>query len=93
MKQCTCRARVHRELASASRNRNSNFFSNSVLILLILLLAQCIAKAQIGSTATIQGTVTDPTGAVIPGAKVSVTSDATGVTITQETTGSGFYSI
>jgi hypothetical protein len=60
---------------------------------LILLLAQCIAKAQIGSTATIQGTVTDPTGAVIPGAKVSVTSDATGVTITQQTTGSGFYSI
>jgi len=35
----------------------------------------------------------DPTGAVIPDAKVSVTSDATGVTITQSTTGSGFYSI
>ncbi|MGH7227135.1 MAG: carboxypeptidase regulatory-like domain-containing protein, partial [Gemmataceae bacterium] len=49
--------------------------------------------AQIGATATIQGTVTDPSGAVIPGAEVTVTSKGTGVAIKQNTTKNGFYSI
>lgn len=90
----TRRVRVHGELASESRVRTFNLFVlNSLLILLILLLARHTAHAQIGSTATIQGTVEDPTGAVIPNAKVSVLNTATGATITQNTTGSGFYSI
>ena len=58
-----------------------------------MLLAPAPAKAQIGATATIQGTVTDPSGAVIPHANISVTNSATGVTVTQQSTGDGFYSV
>jgi Carboxypeptidase regulatory-like domain len=82
------------QLASASRGRNFNrLLSSSLLVLLTLLFAQLPAKAQIGSTATIQGTVTDPSGAVIPGAQVTVKNLGTGATIVQKTTNAGFYSI
>jgi len=43
------------------------------------------------STSSITGTVTDATGAVIPGAKVTAKNEATGVTYTQTTTGAGLY--
>jgi hypothetical protein len=43
------------------------------------------------STSRISGTVTDPSGAVIPGATVTAINEATGVTNTQVTTESGFY--
>ena len=39
----------------------------------------------------IRGTVTDPTGAVVPGAKVTVTNTATGTSRTQESTNSGDF--
>lgn len=44
-------------------------------------------------TGAIEGTVTDPTGAVIPGAKVTVTEVATGRTIPLVTNEVGLYSI
>jgi hypothetical protein len=40
----------------------------------------------------IQGTVTDPQGAAVPGAKVSVTDLDTNVTVDLTTNGAGFYS-
>ncbi|MGH9718306.1 MAG: TonB-dependent receptor [Candidatus Acidiferrales bacterium] len=43
------------------------------------------------STGSIQGTVTDPEGAVVSGAKVTITSQATGRTIQTSTDGSGLY--
>lgn len=64
-----------------------------VVLLAIAALIPIAARAQIGATATIQGTITDPTGAVIPGAHVTVTSLATGATRTQSTDKDGFYSI
>ncbi len=64
-----------------------------VAILAIATLMPLAAKAQIAATATIQGTVTDPTGAVIPGATVTVKSLATGATFVQKTTHAGFFSI
>jgi len=45
-----------------------------------------------GSTATITGTVTDPSGAVVPGAAVTVLNQATGVDFHQETNSAGVYS-
>ena len=48
--------------------------------------------AQISGTATIQGTVTDPTGAVVPGAQVTVVQVKTNVEHHQAATGAGFYS-
>lgn len=46
--------------------------------MLFMLLGAAAGVAQV-STATIVGTVYDPAGAVVPGAKVSVTNQATGV--------------
>lgn len=45
------------------------------------------------TTATIEGIVTDPQGAVIPGAKVTVRNTATGLERSVVTDSSGFYSI
>ncbi len=60
------------------------------LALLIFALAfGGLAHAQ--STASLNGTVTDPTGAVVPNAKVSATNQATGVESTTQTDGAGAY--
>ncbi len=47
--------------------------------------------AQIGGTGSIQGIITDATGAVIPGATVTATNAATGVKTERQTTGAGLY--
>src|SRR5713226_8702644 len=49
--------------------------------------------AQIGGSGTIQGSVTDPTGAVIPGATVAATNVGTQVKTTRQTTDAGYYVI
>ena len=46
-------------------------------------------KAQSTSGGGIQGTVTDPVGAVVPGAKVTITGKATGHVITATTRAAG----
>ncbi len=45
-----------------------------------------------GITATISGTVTDPTGAIVAGATVTATNVDTGVALSQTTNTQGFYS-
>src|SRR5205809_139123 len=55
----------------------------------LLVLSVC-ANAQTG-TSRISGTVTDPRGAVIVGAQVTVKSEAMGVTYTGKTTSAGTY--
>lgn len=47
--------------------------------------------AQTTTTGDLAGTVTDPSGAVVPNATVTITNDATGSTQTVVTNGSGFY--
>ncbi|MCS7025111.1 MAG: TonB-dependent receptor [Bryobacteraceae bacterium] len=61
------------------------------LILLFALVA-CFsgARAQI-STSQINGVVTDSSGAVVPGASVTLTNEATGVVWKQNTTEAGVY--
>ncbi|MDX1979130.1 MAG: carboxypeptidase-like regulatory domain-containing protein [Bryobacteraceae bacterium] len=49
------------------------------------------APGQTTGTATLTGAVTDSTGSVVPGAKVTVTNTATGVVITTSTTTEGTY--
>jgi hypothetical protein len=60
---------------------------------LLSVLGAATAIAQIGGTGSLQGTVTDPTGAVIPGATVTATNDATNAKFTQQSSSAGFYSI
>src|SRR5438552_19039362 len=58
---------------------------------LLLLLTAAPAYAQ-RITASIRGTVTDPTSAVVAGATVTVRNEATGLTRTTKTNSAGNYS-
>lgn len=57
----------------------------------ILLLAAAVVSAQSLQTGDIQGTISDPSGAVIPGAKVTLKSLDTGSTQTTTANQSGDY--
>ncbi|PYV38943.1 MAG: TonB-dependent receptor, partial [Acidobacteria bacterium] len=48
------------------------------VLALISLLSTNVAAAQSKNTSEIRGTITDPSGAVVPGAKITVTSTGTG---------------
>jgi hypothetical protein len=61
--------------------------------LFVLLFAACMTAAAQTTTGAVRGTVTDPTGAIVPGAKVTVTDTATGVNTTGITNQTGEYSI
>ena len=68
------------------------------LVLSLLLAAGLAVVAQIpayaqgqGATATLTGQVTDASGSVVPGAKVTLTGDDTGVIIEGESNSSGYY--
>jgi Carboxypeptidase regulatory-like domain len=65
-----------------------------ISILTIALIAGCginlLAQTTI-STGSIQGTVTDPSGAVLGGAKVSITQKSTGRVLSAITTSAGAY--
>src|ERR1051326_5355698 len=61
-----------------------------VLLFLAVLMAASPAWCQI-DTGTILGTVADPSGAVIPGAKVSLTNEGTNLVVTTTTGPDGSY--
>ncbi|HVF28288.1 MAG TPA: TonB-dependent receptor [Pyrinomonadaceae bacterium] len=68
-------------------------FVPSRLLLSLLLRAGCAATLAFGqtTTGTITGVVTDATGAIIPGAAVSITNKATGVNFDTTTNDDGIY--
>ena len=55
------------------------------------MLAVCSSLLAVSNRGSIQGTVTDPQGAVIPGVQVIVRNDSTGVTVNLTTNSAGFY--
>src|SRR5215467_3900439 len=59
--------------------------------LLCCCLPMILANAQSASTAQVSGTVVDPQGAVVAGAKVTATNGATGVSRSVNTTSTGNY--
>src|SRR6185437_3174629 len=73
--------------ASGSRLR----FLHAPRLFLFVLLAIFCSAAFAQETATILGTVTDPTGAAVPGAKIAITNTATGVSRTVTSNQSGNY--
>ncbi len=65
-------------------------FTRSMLIL-VFLVAGAGWRAQAQSTATLQGTVSDPSGSAVPGAKVVARNQATGVESQTMTDSAGAY--
>ncbi len=58
----------------------------------MMALATAMLNAQNAANGSLEGTVTDKTGAVVPGAEVVVTNQANGVSHRVSTSGNGFYS-
>jgi hypothetical protein len=59
------------------------------LLILMLVLPGARAWAQFASS--LEGTVADQTGAVVPNATVTISNEATGATQSVQTTGAGYY--
>jgi hypothetical protein len=62
----------------------------AALLLLVLLISGSALFAQT-ATGEVSGTITDPTGAFVAGAKVTLTNRDTGISRTTTTNGSGLY--
>ncbi len=63
-----------------------------ILLLTALFFAALSASAQSGNAGSVHGTVTDPSGAVIPNATVHLTNDVSGLDRTTSTDASGQFS-
>ena len=68
-------------------------FRLAVCATLLLSLCSLIAYAQTAGTASIQGTVTDPTGAAVPDAKVTVTNTDTATSRSTVSDAAGLFSL
>lgn len=72
-------------------NMNTRWINILAGLVLLLFLGAPLAWAQV-STSSITGTVADPSGALIPNAKVTAINEATGVQQLTKTTSSGLFS-
>src|ERR1700733_337053 len=63
----------------------------SIMLLTSVFLNTSIAIAQATNSGTVVGLVTDQTGAVVAGAKVTLQNGATGTTLVTTTNGAGEY--
>src|SRR5690348_6248828 len=64
---------------------------NAVVLLFSVLLTAAMAYSQASYTAQIRGVVKDQSGAMVTGATVSITNDATGISTTSKTDEHGEY--
>ena len=63
------------------------------LLGVLLLVIPSLSSAQIGGGGSIQGTVLDTSGAPVPGATVTATNVATGITTVRQTTDAGVFAL
>src|ERR1700689_2874830 len=78
------------------KNRNGNWLCAALAfgaMALCLAGTALQAAAQTAGEGSIEGTVTDSSGAVVPHANVTITNVATGVTTVRDSTSAGFFSI
>ena len=61
--------------------------------LLTAILTTMSGFAQVGGSGTIQGTIKDPSDAVLAGASVTATNIGTGIPTSRETNAAGFFVI
>src|ERR1700761_2154817 len=64
-----------------------------VALCLLLFWSVGAASAQVGGTGSIEGTVTDPSGANIAGATVTATNIATGAETVRKTSEAGVFNL
>ena len=69
----------------------SGIFRGIFVLALIVFTCNIGAFAQLSARATITGTVTDSSGAVVPGAAVTITNDATNVSLKTQSNGRGVF--
>src|SRR5512143_124753 len=81
---------VHRAQTFAEREAAVRLFKGILSFVLIVLFLAPAAWGQAGTT-SLRGTVTDPKGAVIVGAQVTVTNPATNFSRSTKTDASGQY--
>ena len=62
-------------------------------VAVVFLFAAMTAASQVSTTSRLDGTVTDPQGAVVPGAKISVVQAATGQKYTATTDEKGYWAL
>src|SRR4051812_19431960 len=67
-------------------------FSTVLLTLIALLFSSAVIHAQ-GRIGTIQGTVKDPNGAVVPNAKVTIKQNVTGYTQSAQADADGTFKL
>jgi outer membrane receptor protein involved in Fe transport len=70
--------------------RNTTLFSVACCLAALLLAVSVSGQSTYG---TITGTVTDPSGAVIPGVNVTVTNERSGEAFTRRTDSAGLYNV
>ena len=84
--------RYSRHMQPARKQVVSSYRRAWVAFVSCALITACgLLDAQTGGTGAISGTITDPTGAVVRGAQVTVTGVATGYTRTTQTNDHGLY--
>ena len=72
--------------------RNSHGYSFVAILVFLIAGFALAASGQTISTGSIQGTITDPSGAVVSGAKITITNVATNQAVTLTTSSSGAFS-
>src|SRR5271156_5153214 len=86
--------KIQRQATLRRGTSNVRVFSGLfVLLTAIMLLWSSSASAQLAGKGEIKGTVTDSTGAVVPGATVTATSTTQGTTFTRTTSNAGEFDL
>jgi hypothetical protein len=85
--------KFHDSLAWTESSRVADRVRKLVPALVISLMLVAQAHAQVAGSGAIQGRVTDPSGAVIADANVTVTDTLTGVSTVRTTTSAGLYAV
>ena len=84
---------IRRTTLTSNRRHFAHPLRSSVLQLCLFLVSLLLAHAQSATTGAIGGTVSDASGALLPGTAVTVSSPDTGFTRTVKSNASGEYSV
>ncbi len=84
---------LHRSIASECTGKWTRIALAFFAVALCLVSTAIPASAQTAGDGSIEGTVMDTTGSVIPGAAVTITNVATGISTVQKSSSAGFFNI